>query len=88
MGLRQRQVRTLQHGRRCRWCVDGSGSSGCFCVSRYAYGKPVRGHMNITFLYYFHGTEDVLYEDRMVGGLITHSKLDSTESLPVSPHEP
>lgn len=23
--------------------------------------------MNITFTYYYHGMEDVLYEDRMVG---------------------
>lgn len=41
-------------------------------MSRYTYGKPVQGHMNITFLYYFHGMEDVLYEDRMVGKLITN----------------
>lgn len=31
------------------------------------HGTPVQGHMNITFTYYYHGMEDVLYEERMVG---------------------
>lgn len=49
-----------------------SRASYFFSVLRYVHGKPVQGHMNITFTYYYHGMEDVLYEDKMVSpGQIT-----------------
>uniref|UniRef100_A0A3Q0SE27 CD109 molecule n=1 Tax=Amphilophus citrinellus TaxID=61819 RepID=A0A3Q0SE27_AMPCI len=35
-------------------------------VCLYTYGKPVQGHLNITFIYYFHGTDESYYEDREV----------------------
>uniref|UniRef100_A0A7N6ADL5 CD109 molecule n=1 Tax=Anabas testudineus TaxID=64144 RepID=A0A7N6ADL5_ANATE len=42
------------------WC--------CYCVfiHRYSYGKPVQGHMNITFLYHSRGAVEVYDEDREV----------------------
>lgn len=41
---------------------DDDGAS----VHRYTYGRPVQGHLNMTFIYYFHGTRESSYEDREV----------------------
>ncbi|XP_030577917.1 CD109 antigen [Archocentrus centrarchus] len=37
-------------------------------TAKYTYGKPVQGHLNITFIYYFHGTDESYYEDREIDG--------------------
>ena len=38
----------------------------CVCILRYTYGKPVVGHLNLTFIHHFRGIDDVYSEDRMV----------------------
>uniref|UniRef100_I3KR40 CD109 molecule n=1 Tax=Oreochromis niloticus TaxID=8128 RepID=I3KR40_ORENI len=35
-------------------------------TAKYTYGKPVQGHLNMTFIYRFHGTVEFYYEDREV----------------------
>uniref|UniRef100_A0AAX7SLZ8 CD109 molecule n=1 Tax=Astatotilapia calliptera TaxID=8154 RepID=A0AAX7SLZ8_ASTCA len=35
-------------------------------IHRYTYGKSVQGHLNMTFIYHFHGTVEFYYEDREV----------------------
>ncbi|XP_056150214.1 CD109 antigen [Lampris incognitus] len=37
-------------------------SLGGFVTARYMYGKPVQGHVNITYFHHFHGIE-VAYDD-------------------------
>uniref|UniRef100_UPI0037E8B219 CD109 antigen n=1 Tax=Semicossyphus pulcher TaxID=241346 RepID=UPI0037E8B219 len=37
-------------------------------TAKYMYGKPVEGHVNVTFLHHIHGFEDVYYEDREIDG--------------------
>ncbi|XP_051264948.1 CD109 antigen isoform X1 [Dicentrarchus labrax] len=37
-------------------------------TAKYLYGKPVQGHMNITFLHHFHGIEDAYDEDSEIDG--------------------
>ncbi|TDH00772.1 hypothetical protein EPR50_G00191930 [Perca flavescens] len=37
-------------------------------TAKYMYGKPVQGHMNITFLHNFHGIEKAYDEDREIDG--------------------
>ncbi|XP_038583673.1 CD109 antigen [Micropterus salmoides] len=37
-------------------------------TAKYIYGKPVTGHMNVTFLHHFHGLEEAYNEDREIEG--------------------
>ncbi|XP_070782389.1 CD109 antigen [Enoplosus armatus] len=37
-------------------------------TAKYMYGKPVQGHMNVTFLHHFHGIEEAYDEDRQIDG--------------------
>ncbi|XP_013766202.1 CD109 antigen [Pundamilia nyererei] len=37
-------------------------------TAKYTYGKPVQGHLNMTFIYHFHGTVEFYYEDREIDG--------------------
>ncbi|XP_005452481.2 CD109 antigen isoform X2 [Oreochromis niloticus] len=37
-------------------------------TAKYTYGKPVQGHLNMTFIYRFHGTVEFYYEDREIDG--------------------
>nr|XP_019964133.1 PREDICTED: CD109 antigen-like [Paralichthys olivaceus] len=37
-------------------------------TAKYMYGKPVQGHMFLTFLHHFHGIVDVYEEDREIDG--------------------
>ncbi|XP_072218989.1 CD109 antigen [Leuresthes tenuis] len=39
-----------------------------FVTAKYTYGKPVVGHLNITFIHHFGGVDDVYTEDRMIDG--------------------
>ncbi|XP_069579786.1 CD109 antigen [Brachyistius frenatus] len=39
-----------------------------FVTAKYTYGKPVQGHMNITFIHHFHGIDEAYYEDREIDG--------------------
>ncbi|XP_026197655.1 CD109 antigen [Anabas testudineus] len=39
-----------------------------FVTAKYSYGKPVQGHMNITFLYHSRGAVEVYDEDREIDG--------------------
>ncbi|XP_028253770.1 CD109 antigen [Parambassis ranga] len=37
-------------------------------TAKYTYGKPVQGHVNITFIHHFHGIEDAYNEDMEIDG--------------------
>nr|XP_046229740.1 CD109 antigen [Scatophagus argus] len=37
-------------------------------TAKYVHGKPVQGHMNMTFLYSFHGIREAFDEDREIDG--------------------
>ncbi|XP_039980771.1 CD109 antigen isoform X2 [Xiphias gladius] len=37
-------------------------------TAKYLYGKPVRGHMNLTFLHHFHGIAEAYDEDGEIDG--------------------
>ncbi|XP_025998933.1 CD109 antigen isoform X3 [Astatotilapia calliptera] len=37
-------------------------------TAKYTYGKSVQGHLNMTFIYHFHGTVEFYYEDREIDG--------------------
>ncbi|XP_047429099.1 CD109 antigen isoform X2 [Mugil cephalus] len=37
-------------------------------TAKYMYGKPVRGHMNITYIHHFHGIDEAFDEDREIDG--------------------
>ncbi|XP_076612690.1 CD109 antigen [Chaetodon auriga] len=37
-------------------------------TAKYMYGKPVQGHMNVTFLHHFHGIEEAYEDQREING--------------------
>ncbi|XP_023147319.3 CD109 antigen [Amphiprion ocellaris] len=39
-----------------------------FVTAKYLYGKPVQGHMNLTFIHHVHGIDEVYHEDREIDG--------------------
>ncbi|XP_035764844.1 CD109 antigen [Neolamprologus brichardi] len=37
-------------------------------TAKYTYGKPVQGHLNMTFIYHFYDSVEFYYEDREING--------------------